>query len=91
MGTLLLINDLRKGIDKFTDKPLPNLGKLGLPLQMWSQISMSNIGITHNLNTASSLPVGRLRIQHHLFASGYSRLDKGLKAARTIFALGLFW
>jgi hypothetical protein len=36
-----LINDLQTGEDGFTDKPLLNLGKLGLSPMTWAQISMS--------------------------------------------------
>ena len=39
LGTALLIYDLQKGIDGFTGKPLPDLGKLGLPPMVWTQIS----------------------------------------------------
>ena len=41
MGTMLLINDLQEGKDGFTGKPLPNLGKLGLPSTIWTQLSMA--------------------------------------------------
>ncbi|MBA3238180.1 MAG: hypothetical protein H0T62_07535 [Parachlamydiaceae bacterium] len=41
LGTKLLVNDLITGEDGFTGKPLPNLGKLGLPSMIWAQISMS--------------------------------------------------
>jgi hypothetical protein len=41
MGTTLIIYDLHTGKDGFSGKPLPNLGKLGLPSMIWTQISMS--------------------------------------------------
>jgi len=41
MSTMLMINDLQEGKDGFTEKPLPNLGKLGLNQMLWMQISMA--------------------------------------------------
>lgn len=41
IGAMLLIHDLQAGEDGFTGKPLPNLGKLGLPSMIWAQISMA--------------------------------------------------
>lgn len=41
MNASLLIYDLQKGKDGFTNEALPNLGRLGLSDIVWIQISMA--------------------------------------------------
>jgi len=40
MGVMLMMYDLQTGSDGFTGQTLPNLGKLGLPAIVWSQLTM---------------------------------------------------